>query len=234
MTTFPSRPAYCRDEAFDLFAAQVADLDAENALLRAAVSISMHALPDIDYRAVEDRLQGMADRILARVSSDDPKALLSHAHVVLFEEEQFIGNVENYYDPLNSFIPAVLERKRGIPITLTLIYKEVLERIGLNVAGTNSPGHFLASVWIDGRPMLVDAFTRGRVLSRDEAYARMAELVGDVDRSLDLLQPATNRGWLARILQNLLVVYGQSQQQSELAAMLELQSLLTNNEDDAV
>jgi regulator of sirC expression with transglutaminase-like and TPR domain len=226
-----ARPQYCLENAYDLFAAQLQDLDADGALLRAAVAISMHEMPEVDYRQVEDRLQGLANRVLARVRSDNPKALLAHAHAVLFDEEKFIGNVENYYDPANSYIPAVLESKRGIPITLCLIYKEVLERVGLHVVGTNSPGHFLASVWVDGNPMIIDPFTRGRVLSRAEAHDRIMELVGTIDDETDLLKAASNRGWLGRILQNLSVVFGQSRLQASLAAMLELQSLLTHSDD---
>ena len=245
MNAFTPRPHYCNDVAFSRFAEQVANLDAGGALLRAAVAISIHdaeEMQDTDHGsveiavefavefAVEKQLQDLADRILARVHSDDERALLAHAHAVLFDEENFIGNVENFFDPHNSYIPDVLQTRRGIPITLTLIYKEVLERLGLTVAGINSPGHFLASVWIDGRPMLVDTFTRGRVLTRDEAYDRIGALIGDVDRDRDLLPPATNAAWLARLLQNLIVVFGQSRQRSALAAMLELQSLLAHSQ----
>jgi len=231
--TYRPRPHYCRDAAYDFFAAQLPDLESDGALLRAAVAISMHEMPEVDFQAVDDRLQGLANRVLSRVRSDNPKALLTHAHSVLFDEEGFIGNIDNYQDPQNSYLPAVLETGRGIPITLTLVYKEVLERIGLSVAGTNSPGHFLASVWVDGRPMLVDAFTRGRVLSREEALDHIEQMLGPVDRELDFLQPATNRGWLSRILQNLLILFGQTRQRSSLAAMLELQHLLRQDENPA-
>lgn len=223
------KPHYCNAAAHELFAAQVKDLDAEGALLRAAVAISMHDMPTVDYRAVEDQLDQLANRVLSRVHSDNARALIAHAHQVLFEEEGFQGNQENYYDPGNSYIPQVLSTRRGIPITLSLVYKEVLERLGLSVTGTNAPGHFLASVWLDGRPLIVDAFSGGKALSRAEAYDRIEDLLGHVDRSTDLLKPATNRGWLARILQNLQVVFGQSRQQGSLAAMLELSSLLTTD-----
>jgi regulator of sirC expression with transglutaminase-like and TPR domain len=227
-----ARPHYCLENAYDLFAAQLQNLEADGALLRATVAISMHEMPHVNYVEVEDRLQGLANRVLSRVSSDNPKALLAHAHAVLFDEEKFVGNVENYYDPANSYIPEVLDNKCGIPITLCLIYKEVLERVGLHVVGTNSPGHFLASVWIDGNPMIVDPFTRGRVLSRAEARDRIADLVGDIDEDKNLFQPATSLGWLGRILQNLLVVFGQSRQQASLAAMLELQALLARADEE--
>lgn len=230
MSQSTPKPHYCSETAYELFAAQVQDIEADGALLRAAVAISLYELPTADYRTVEDQLDQLADRILSQVNSDNPRALVAHAHQVLFEEEGFRGNHENYYDPANSYIPQVLATRRGIPITLTLVYKEVLERIGLPVTGTNSPGHFLASVWLDGKPMIVDTFAGGRALARAEAYDLIEALLGRVDRSKDLLQPATNHGWLARILQNLQVVFGQSRQQSALAAMLELSSLLSSAE----
>ena len=176
-----------------------------------------------------DGADQLANQVLTRVSSDDPHALISHTHQVLFEEEGFQGNQENYFDPANSYIPRVLETKLGIPITLTLIYKEVLDRVGLSVTGTNAPGHFLASVWLDGRPMIVDPFAGGRVLSRAEAYDLIERLVGRTNRTEDLLQPATNHGWITRILHNLQVVFGQSRQQAALGAMLELNSLLSSD-----
>jgi regulator of sirC expression with transglutaminase-like and TPR domain len=186
----------------------------------------MHEMPDVDFHAVEAEIQTLADRILSRVHSDDPKALLAHAHAVFFDEEGFIGNIQDFGDRRNSYIPAVLSTRRGIPITLTLIYKEVLDRLGLIVHGTNAPGHFLATVWSEGSPMLVDTFTRGRVLTRGEALARIAKLTGCNDRSVDLLPLATNRIWIHRILQNLVMQASRSGERSTLAAMLELQGLL--------
>lgn len=230
MSQSTPKPHYCSDTAYQLFAAQVKDLEADGALLRAAVAISLNDLPTADYRTVEDELDQLANRILSQVSSGNPRALIAHAHRVLFEEDGFRGNHENYYDPANSYVPQVLATRRGIPITLALVYKEVLERIGLSVTGINSPGHFLASVWLDGRPMIVDPFAGGRALSRAEAYDLIEALLGRVDRSRDLLPPATNHGWIARILQNLQIVFGQSRQQGALAAMLELSSLLSTDE----
>ncbi len=81
--------------------------------------------------------------------------------------------------------------------------------------------------------MLVDPFTRGRVLSREEALDRIEQVLGPIDRELDFLQPATNRGWLSRMLQNLLILFGQTRQRSALAAMLELQHLLRRDDKRA-
>ncbi len=221
-----TRPRYCNEAAFDLFADQVCDRDTEGALLRAAIAGAMHEMPEVDYRDSENTVHGFADRVLARVQSDDSTALLAHAHSILFEEEGFIGNIENYHDPRNSYIPAVLESRRGNPVTLTLIYKEVLERLGLQVNGTNAPGHFMATVWSEGHPMLVDTFTRGRVLTHTEAIGRITELTGRTDLGSDALPIASNRDWIARILRNLIRQFGRSNERNSLAAVLELQGLL--------
>jgi regulator of sirC expression with transglutaminase-like and TPR domain len=231
MTASTPRPHYCNQVAYDLFARESRNLDAKGALLRAAVAVAMHDAPDTDLEQVERRIDDLAQRVLDRLRGRDPRALVAQAHFVLFDEEKFTGNTENYYDPGNSYLPTVLETRRGIPITLSLLYKEVLERVGVPVEGTNAPGHFLATVQLDGRPMIVDTFARGRVLSRREACDRIEKMLGKVDRDADLLPRATNVGWLLRILQNLEVVFSQSRRMSALAAMMELHHLLTDGAD---
>ncbi len=221
------KPLHCRSRAHEVFRAQLADLDAPGALLRAAVAISMHELPDADPAAVERRIDAYAVRVRERVKTGEARAYLAHLHAVLFDEEGFRGDDVTYDAPENSYLPVVLERKRGLPIALTLLYKEVGERVGLAIEGVNAPGHFLAAVEADGRRMLVDPFGAGRVLTRDEAFARIARVSG---RSLpaddDLLRPASPRQWLARMIQNLLNVFSQRDRDGDVAAMIELRDLL--------
>ena len=143
------QPHYCSTAAYDLFAQQVQDLEAEGALLRAAIAIAMHEMPELEYQVIEDQITEISNEILSRVHSDNPRALVSHAHQVLFEEQGFQGNQENYYDPGNSYISQVLATRRGIPITLALVYKEVLERIGMSVTGISTVFRRLVSI----RPM---------------------------------------------------------------------------------
>lgn len=230
MTSSKPKPRHCRPEAYDLFEAQVQNLGQEGALLRAAVAIAMHEIADTDPDEVTEEVDNLAENIRSRVTSDDPKALLSHAHEVFFIEQGFAGNVENYHDPKNSYLPAVLASKKGIPISLTLLYKEVLERLSIKVEGANAPGHFLAAVHVDGGVMLVDPFFQGRVLSRQEAYERIEDVIGETNRGPELLQPASGKVWLARMLQNLQVIFGQGRAHAELAAMRELQALLDRKE----
>lgn len=221
-----TRPKHCRPHAYRVFAEQAARLGEPDALWRCAVAISMHELEGVDFAAIDARLQSLADRIDERVCSGQHRALIAHAHDVLFREEGFHGNLDDYYSPYNSYLPAVLETRRGLPITLCLVYKCVVERLGLRVWGVNAPGHFLAGVEIDGEPMLVDPFHGGRPLSREEAFALIEETTGArVPRSAALLEPATTRDWLVRILRNLQDAFLREDRAADAAAMHELLQL---------
>ena len=133
----------------------------------------------------------------------------------------------NYYNPNNSYLPFVLDTGLGIPITLSLVYKLVATRLGLRAEGVNAPGHFLVQVAGGSKPMLIDPFRGGQLLSREEAFRRMDEAAGrSVARSEYYLMPATHRQWLARMLRNLAHIFSEGSQSEELAAMTELGQLL--------
>ena len=112
-----------------------------------------------------------------------------------------IGRLISSHGSANSYLPEVLRTRRGLPITLSLVYKVVAERLGLRARGIGLPGHFLCGVEVDGKIMLVDAFAQGRIITVDEAHARMQEMLGpDVEWSDEMLQPVSNRHWLTRML----------------------------------
>ena len=220
-------PTECRPEAFAFFAEQLPELETTNGLLRAAVAIAMHAIPDVAPLDVERKISRLTDRIRQRVTGNSRQAMLAHLHDELFECRNFRGNVDDYYNPRNSFVPAVLDTGLGIPISLSLIYKVVATRLGLRVEGVNAPGHFMVLVATTSRPMLVDPFFRGQMLSRDEAFARMDDTAGRrLPRSERNLRPATHKQWIGRMLQNLVGVYSAQGQPDEVAAMSELAQLL--------
>src|SRR5687767_2884355 len=108
---------YCRPEAYALFARQVPAIETSSGLLKAAVALSMHDLDDVTPQFVEEVLAKYAEEVRGRVKSSSTTALLAHLHEVLFEEAGFVGNVDDYYNPLNSYLPAVLQSRRGLPIT---------------------------------------------------------------------------------------------------------------------
>jgi len=129
----PQAPVCCNPEAFALLAAHVNSLNSPDALLGGAIAIAMHSMKKVDATAVDARLHHYADTVRERVRGNQLQAILAHLHCVLFDEEGFCGNAEDYYNTANNFLPAVLESKRGLPITLSLIYKNVAGRLGVRL-----------------------------------------------------------------------------------------------------
>jgi regulator of sirC expression with transglutaminase-like and TPR domain len=236
----PAMSVYCRQSAFDDFAQQLSHLQSTQGLFRAAFAIARHEYPAADIGQAEVVVAGLADTVKRRVHSTSVEARLAHLHDVLFDIVGFTGNVDDYYNPANSYLPEVLRTRRGLPITLTLIYKCVAEAVGLTVRGINSPGHFLAAVKAAEVPhadekgkqlttwMYVDPFYGGELLDSVDVCQRIAETTGLVaDNPANWLAPATNRQWLSRMLNNLQAVFAHTGRERDLYAMQELQELLT-------
>jgi regulator of sirC expression with transglutaminase-like and TPR domain len=229
-------PAYCHPAAFGAFKRELAQIDMTRGLFRAAFAIAQHEQPAADVAAAEATLGELAETVRHRVHSANIEAKLAHLHDMLFDVVGFSGNVDDYYNPANSYLPEVLRTHRGLPITLVMIYKCVAEGIGLTVQGINSPGHFLAAVKNGGAGdatgkqagwMYVDPFYGGELLNRQDVCRRIAETTGlePVDTS-QWLAPATHRQWLARMLNNLQAVFAHTGRERDLYAMQELQELL--------
>lgn len=220
----PSLPLCSKPVAYGLMVKQCQVLHKPAALLNGAVAIALQHDQRLDPTDIDAEITELAEAVTARVKGPQPQALMAHLHDVLFEEEGFTGNNDDYYIPANSFLPEVLKSRRGLPITLSLIYKLVCDKIGIPCEGIGLPGHFIVSVQVDDKPMLIDPFYGGCVLTIDEARQRMRDTVGDeASWSDDYLKPVSNQHWLTRMLQNLLHCYASSGQYSELAAMLELE-----------
>ncbi len=223
-----SQQTVCKPQAYSFFAEQLPQIETTQGLLNAAIAISMHALDHVVAEDVDLRLLALASRVSRQVRGQQVQAAMAHLHHVLFEEEGLAGNQWNYYTPLNSYLPTVLESKRGIPATLSLIYKVVGERVGLQVEGVNSPWHFLCRVRGQRGWMIIDPYFGGAVLSRREAFARLEQVAGrKVPHDDQLLAPASHRDWLARILTNLQVIFDEQNRKEDFTAMSELKELLT-------
>ena len=232
---------YCRPAAYRLFCSQLDAIETTNGMLRAAIAISMHELKDVRPRAVEHRIGMLANRVKNRVQGGSQDALIAHLHQLLFDEECFRGNQDDYYDSRNSYPSLVLERKRGIPIALAMVYKCVANRLGLDVHGVNAPGHFLVRIKLEGAWTFVDPFFGGDILSRTEAIQRIQRLIGrdlpelateieDADVAENSLDPrfriASHRDWLARMIRNLQGVFERRGSEKDIMAMRELAKLL--------
>jgi regulator of sirC expression with transglutaminase-like and TPR domain len=220
-------PRYCRQAAYELFREQLSTIEETSSLVKAAIAVSMHELDDVNPAAVDQKIRDIAVEISGRVCSGNPRALLAQLHEVLFEELAFSGNTDDYYDPANSYIPSVLESRRGIPVTLSLVYKSVAQQIGLAARGINAPAHFLAGVEIDGTWMIVDPFDGGRVLTTEEVYERLEKQTGtEIERSDKLLATATHPQWIARLIRNLEQIFERQDRKIDMLAMQELLALV--------
>jgi regulator of sirC expression with transglutaminase-like and TPR domain len=177
-------------------------------LAECALLVAAEEYPDLDVTHYLGRLDSLAESVALRMAetrSDEERVATLNRH--LFVDHGFAGNQEQYEDPRNSFLNDVLDRGRGIPITLSIVYVEVARRLGLPVEGVGFPGHFLAK-YEGASPIVIDPFF-GRVLSEPQCAARLRAVMGH-DAEWDSrvhLRPATPREILVRLLTNLKLLY---------------------------
>jgi len=220
-------PLCCSPQAYELFTKQLPSLSSVDSLVHAAVAVSMHQMDEVNPAEVDATLQHFADTVRSRVRGRQTQAMLAHLHEFLFDEQNFVGNASDYYNTANSYLPSVLKTKRGLPITLSLLYTAVAQKLGLKAYGVALPGHFMVGIEVDGDRMLIDPFAGGKLITTDEAHTRLKELFGpEVEWSDELLQPATHVHWLTRMLQNLLNVFSSTGHYADVAAMLEMEMTL--------
>lgn len=209
----------------EYFAALVAQ-DSGFALLEAAVAIAQDEYPQLDVQVVLSEIDGLALRLKGRIPADAaPVQRLRWLNQFFYQELGFAGNVNDFYDRRNSYINDVLSQRRGIPLTLSLIYVELAAQIGLSARGVAFPGHFLIKLRMPQGEVVIDPFN-GRSLSRDDLDERLAPyrqrqgLVGEFEAPLGLfLQAAPARDILARMLRNLKEIHRSAQDWPRWAAV---------------
>lgn len=224
------RPKYCQESAYDFFELSIRAADPSQRLIAGALGISLHFLPYQSPAVSVDAIGEIARTVRQRVRNPTPDALLAQLHQVLFEEMGFRGNEEDYFHVDNSLLPRVLETRRGLPITLCLVYTAVGESIGLRIEGVNSPSHFLVRVDLGRESMLIDPFHMGRMVTASEAISMIERYSAQRKHPDDEWFPKCDEfHWLQRILNNLrsqLIHRGDS---NHVAAMRELLALLNDD-----
>jgi regulator of sirC expression with transglutaminase-like and TPR domain len=218
-------------EEVTLFSHLVTRPESELDLARAVLLIAEPEYPGLDvasYVEELDRLGGGATQRIAAAPSRPPLASVIR---YLYEELGFHGNVEDYYDPRNSFLNEVIDRRTGIPISLALVLTEICRRVGIEARGVSFPGHFLVRVEVDGDPMFIDPFD-GRLLDRRqlaELHQRATGEEGPIDPRV--LAPATKRQVLARILNNLRNIYERAGDRDRLLGVLARMQVLRPDDE---
>ena len=179
-------------------------------LLEAAVSLAQDEYPDLDVQQVLGDVDQLLARLKRRLPADAaPLHRLRTLNQFFFRDLSFGGNVNDYYDPDNSYLNAVLRTRRGIPISLAVLWIELAQGLGLHARGVGFPGHFMVKVTLPKGQVVIDPFT-GQSLSREdlserlEPFKRRSGLVDEFEVPLGLyLQAAPARDIIARMLRNL-------------------------------
>jgi regulator of sirC expression with transglutaminase-like and TPR domain len=213
--------------ALQYFAALVAD-DSTLPLLEAAVAVGQDARAQLDTQAVLAEVDGLAAALQRRLPADaGALQRLQLLNRYFFGELGFAGNVNDYYDPANSYLHEVLVRRRGIPISLAIVYLELAAQAGLQAVGVSFPGHFLVKLHMPQGEVVIDPFS-GQSLSREELDERLLPfrhqrgLVGDDEAPLGLfLQAAPPRDVIARLLRNLKEIHRAAGDLPRLLAVME-------------
>lgn len=198
-------------EALDYFSLLVRDPEAIP-LFEAAAAIAQHAYPALDFVTVQNEVDTLAARLRRRLPADAPQIrrlqMLNH---FFFQEIGFAGNLNHFHDSDNSYLHRVLQTRRGIPISLAVLYMEIAQQVGLGVQGISFPGHFLMKLPVRSGEIVLDPLT-GASLSLEDIEERLLPLF---ERAADpsrlsvaaYLQPASPHDILVRMLRNLQAVF---------------------------
>ena len=225
-------PTFSAPSALEYFDALVSD-DEQFPLLEAAIAIAQDEAPGLDVQSVLAEIDTLALRLKRRLAPDAPVLhRVRSLNRYFFEELGFAGNVNDYHDPANSYLPDVLARRRGIPITLALLYMEIAGQIGLRAEGVSFPGHFLVKMRLPQGEVVIDPFT-GQSLSRADLEERLdlVRQAGAMRAAFDVplglfLQAAGPRDIIGRMLRNLQQIHQGRGDMPRLLAVLDRQVVL--------
>jgi regulator of sirC expression with transglutaminase-like and TPR domain len=190
---------------------------------RAAFAIALEEYPDLDVDEYLRRLDTLAARAeVVRGTSHAPQDSLDALRSVLFVQEGLRGNNENYYDPRNSFLNEVLDRRIGIPISLSVIFIEVARRMDVHIEGVGFPGHFMVKYPSLHQGTLIDPFNLGRVLSQEDCQELLDRVYsGTIQVQPAFFSPMGKKAILSRMLYNLKGIYYQQEQFQKALAVVE-------------
>ena len=219
--SFPNDTSQQR--AFRAFEALVSGGDASLDLSLAALLIACTEYPDLDIIHYLAQIDALALRVrtllnlppaLASANSpqtpieEHPLDVIAAMNEVLFQQEHFHGNTEDYYNPANSFLNDVLERRTGLPITLSLLYMEVGKRVGVRFDGIGLPFHFVVGCLLPDGRIYIDPYETGQIYSAQECRERVRRMLnGEGKIYAQWFEPVSHRQLLVRMLNNLKHIY---------------------------
>jgi len=206
--------------------------DAAIPLAETALMIACEEYPQLELSPYLDLLDEMAEAVKRGIAPlDSPIHIVNTINSVLFDAYRFRGNTDDFYDPRNSFLNDVLDRRIGIPITLSTLYIEVARRINFPIVGVGMPGHFLVKYWDRRDEFFIDPYAAGKIMTREDCRKRLVEQFGDaVEFNERLLARATHRQILWRMLNNLKDIYVKGHAIDKCLSMVDMM-LIIDSED---
>ena len=216
--------------SLDAFEKVLACDDMHIDLAHACLLIAQDAYPDLPVERYLGDIERMAIRLRGRMpQSSAPEERVAALNQFLFEDLGFRGNTEEYYDPRNSYLNDVIDRKIGIPISLSVLYMAVGRRVGLPLEGISFPGHFLVRLRLRQGVLVLDPFAGGAPQSEAELRERLQRVIppGATDNVPlselpinQFIDSATNRQILARVLRNLKMIYRETDKPERMLEVL--------------
>lgn len=204
------------------FANEISQPEPQINLAAAALYIALEDNSNLDVDAYLNAIDTMAAEVSERLPAGHyPLRMIQAINQYLYDDLGFTGNSTDYYDPRNSFLNDVIDRRTGIPITLALLYLEIARRLDFPMEGVGMPGHFLIRPAIAEMEVYVDAFHQGEILFAEDCQQRLNQIYGQpVEMQPSFLAPVSSRQFLARMLTNLKMIYlNRSQPLKSLAAI---------------
>jgi regulator of sirC expression with transglutaminase-like and TPR domain len=196
--------------SLDRFITEINQLDYKIDITRAALYIAQIEYPDLNVDRYLKILDSMGSVVAQRLPATKyPLKVIQTINQYLYAELKFQGNGTDYYNPCNSFLNDVIDRRTGIPITLALVYLHIAKQIGFSMVGIGMPGHFLIRPDFEDSEIFVDAFDRGEILFAEDCRQKLMNIYQQDIPAIptELLHPITNRQFLFRILNNLQSIY---------------------------
>jgi regulator of sirC expression with transglutaminase-like and TPR domain len=198
-------------------------------LLEGALAIAWEEYPRMDlghYREIFDRMVADLQPRIAKMHY--PLKVVQEINQYLFAEQGFRGNDSDYYNPRNSFITDVLERRLGIPLSLSLVYMVICDRLGFPMDGISFPAHFIIRPRHPDLEIFIDPYNKGEILFPEDCAAKLTQLYGyDIPLQPEYLQPVGIRRILDRLLTNLKLIYLRRREPDKALAAIE-RSLMLN------
>ena len=237
MQNQPASRRSVRQSTTDSVFHSLANLDDDQInLLEAALVIAQQDNPELDIDAYLQQVDQYAKDIIEQLPArPDVEDVLHVLNDYLFNQLGYTGNIDDYYDADNSLMNEVIDRKQGIPITLSILYMAVGRKLGLDLQGIAFPGHFLVSLAVGAGVIILDPFFAGISLSEEELRIRLDELqdveTHDSDEFYDYLEPASNKLIIERLLRNLRAIYIEQDQLQQ--AINTTNKIITLDPEDA-